>query len=227
MDALLRIEPRDGAAARAHFDDIEDRRFDGETAHVAANIVNRIYREAPVLDQGAFRRRAAHVERDDILKPKRLGVGARADAAADGTGFHETDGLTAGSLSGQQPAVGTHHEERTVETFLFEIAVQPANVSADLRSDVGVGRYRGAAFIFVPLVGEIRAEGDVDSGEKFLQRFSGGFFMDWVDVGVHEKYCHRLYLEFPQLLRKLFQRRDVERTNHFAFAAHALGHFEA
>src|SRR5437870_11714788 len=96
MDTLLRIEPRDGAAARAHFDDIEDRRFDGETAHVAANIVNRIYREAPVLDQGAFLRRAAHVERDDILKPKRLGVGARADAAADCTVCHETEGRMAG-----------------------------------------------------------------------------------------------------------------------------------
>src|SRR5438445_12687740 len=51
MDALLRIEPRDGPAARAHFEDIEDRRCDGGTAHVAPNIVNRIYREAPGPDQ--------------------------------------------------------------------------------------------------------------------------------------------------------------------------------
>ena len=88
VQTLLRIEPGDGTAAGAHFDDVDDRRFNWKAFDIAAGVVEGIHRKAAVLDQRAFRRSAAHVEGDDVFKAELVRVGAGADAAADGAGFH-------------------------------------------------------------------------------------------------------------------------------------------
>ena len=69
--------------------DVDDRRLDREALHVAAGVVDRLDREAAVLDQRAFRRGAAHVERDDVLEAERFRIGAGPDAAADRTRLDE------------------------------------------------------------------------------------------------------------------------------------------
>ncbi len=113
----MRIDPSDGAAAGADFDDIDDRRFNREAFYVAIGVVNGIDRKAAVFNQRAFRSGAAHIEGDDIVEAQLLRIGAGADAAADGAGFDQADGLPAGAFGRQQSAIGAHHEERAVESL--------------------------------------------------------------------------------------------------------------
>ena len=109
----------------------------------------------------------------------------------------------------------------------LEIIIKPPNVGAHLRPDVGVGRHRRATLVLIPLAGQIRAEGDVNIRQKFFELLGGGFFMGRVDIGIHEKNRHRLDAKFFDFIGELFQRRRIERRDHFAFAAHPLGDFEA
>ena len=111
VQPVLIVQPGNGAAAGADLDDVDHRPLDGEALDVAVHVVDRFDGEAAVLHQRAFRRGAAHVEGDDVVDVERLGKGAGADAAADGPGFHQPDGLAAGALHRQQPAVGAHHEQ--------------------------------------------------------------------------------------------------------------------
>ena len=106
-----------------------------------------------------------------LLKPECFRIGAGADAAADRTGFDQADRLPAGALGRQQAAVRAHHEERAGEALRFEVVVEPADVSAHLRPDVGVGGDRRGALVLVPLAGQIGAEGDVDVGQHALSKF--------------------------------------------------------
>ena len=100
MQTVLRIDPRNRTATRADFDDVDDRRLDREAFHVAIGVINGIDRKAAVLDQRALCRGAAHIESDDVFEAKFFGVGAGADAATDGAGFDQTDGLPASSVGG-------------------------------------------------------------------------------------------------------------------------------
>ena len=93
------------------------------------------------------------------------------------------------------------------KALAFEIVVEPPNVGAHLRPDVGVGRHRRAALILVPLAGQIGAEGDVSIRQKFFEFLGRGFLVGRVDIGVHEKNRHRLNAEFFDLVGKFFQRR--------------------
>ena len=95
VQAALRVEPGDRAAAGADLDDVDHRRLDRKALHVAADVVDRLDREAAVLDQRALRGGAAHVEGDDVLEAERLRVGAGADAAADRAGLDQRDRLPA------------------------------------------------------------------------------------------------------------------------------------
>ncbi len=83
VQAFLRIDPRDGAAAGADFDDVDNRGLDREAFDVAVGVVHRVDREASVLDQRALGRCPTHVEGNDVFEAELAGVGAGADAAAD------------------------------------------------------------------------------------------------------------------------------------------------
>ena len=113
------------------------------------------------------------------------------------------------------------------KALALEIIIEPPNVGAHLRPDVGVGRYRRAPLVLIPLAGQIRAEGDISIRQKFFELLGGGFFMGRVDIGIHEKNRHRLDAKLFDFIGELFQSRRVERRDHFAFAAHPLGDFEA
>src|SRR4029434_8502869 len=124
-----------------------------------------------MLKQRVFGRGAAHVEGNDVFETQCFGIRAGTDAATDGTGFDQTDGVPARALRLKQSSVRTHHEERTGETLSFQVAVEPADIGADLRPYVSVRGYRGTALILVPLVSEIGAESDVDIGQTVSPHF--------------------------------------------------------
>ena len=171
--AVLRIEPGDRAAAGADLDDVDHRRLDRKSLHIAAGVVDRVDREAAVLDQRALGGGAAHVEGDDVLEPERLGIGAGADAAADRPGFDQADRLPAGALDREQPAVRAHHVERAGKALACEVALKPPDIGRDLRADIGVGGDRRGALVFVPFARELGGAGDVDARQQRAQRRGG------------------------------------------------------
>ena len=75
-------------------------RLDRKAFDVAVGVIERIHREAAVLDQRALGGRTAHIESDDVLKSQLLRVGAGADATADGTGLDQADGLATSAVGG-------------------------------------------------------------------------------------------------------------------------------
>ena len=152
--AVLRIEPGDRAAAGADLDDVDHRRLDRKSLHIAAGVVDRVDREAAVLDQRTLGGGAAHVEGDDVLEPERLGVGAGADATADRTGFDQPDRLPTGALDREQAAVRAHHIKRAGKALRGEVALKTPDIGRDLRSDIGVGGDRRCALVFVPFARE-------------------------------------------------------------------------
>ena len=90
------------------------------------------------------------------------------------------------------------------KALALEIVVEAPNVSAHLRPDVGVGRHRRATLVLVPLARQIRAEGNVSIRQKFFELRRGGFFVRWVDIGIHEKNRHRLNAELFDFVGKFF-----------------------
>src|SRR5918999_3701751 len=119
MKPFLRIDPGNGAAARAYFEDIDDGRFDRKTFDIAIGVIQRIYRKAAVFDERALGCRTAHVESNEVFEAKLFGVDTGADTAADGPRLHQPDGLVASALGGQQTTIGAHHEKRPSKTLLF------------------------------------------------------------------------------------------------------------
>ena len=206
MQAILRIDPSDGAAAGADFDDIDNCRFNRKPFYIAIGVVNGIDRKAAVFNQSAFGSGAAHIEGDDIVEAQLLRIGAGADATADGTGFYQADGLAAGAFGRQQSAIGAHHEERAVEALTFEILIELSDVTADLRSDIGVGGDRRTALVLVPLACQISAEGHVSVRQEFFQLRGCGFLMRRIDIRVHEEDRQRLDIERLDFGGKFLQR---------------------
>ncbi len=224
--AVLRIEPGDRAAAGADLDDVDHRRLDRKPFHIAAGVVDRVDREAAVLDQRALGGGAAHVEGDDVLQAQRLGIGAGADAAADRTGFHEAHWLPAGALDRKQAAVRAHHIKRAGKALAGEVALEPPDIGRDLRADIGVGGDRRGALVFVPFARQLGGAGDVDARQQRAQRRGGLFLVRRVGVGVHEEDRDRFDAERFDLAGERRQRGGVERRDDLALAADALGHLE-
>jgi hypothetical protein len=89
MELAALVDPRDRAAAIADLDDLEHRRVD-RIAGVRRGMLDLIlgrYLGGVVLDQCAFRRRAADVEREDIRLTDGVTQRDRAQHAAGRTGL--------------------------------------------------------------------------------------------------------------------------------------------
>ena len=67
IEAVLVVEPGDRAAADADLENVDDVAADREARIGPADMIDRFHRVAAALDHRAFRRRAAHVEGDQIV----------------------------------------------------------------------------------------------------------------------------------------------------------------
>ena len=192
MQPRLVVEPGDRAAARAHLDDVDHRCLDREALNVSAGVIGRVHRIAAGFDEGALGRRAPHVERDNVVQAKRIGVGGGADAAADRARLDQGDGLAAGALGRQHAAVRAHHEQRSGEPAPAQLVLEPAQIARDLRTDIGVGRRRRGALVFVPLPAQRRAGADINVRQKPAQHGDRALLVDRVGVGIEERDRDRL-----------------------------------
>ena len=227
VQPVLLVEPGDGAAARAHLDDVDDRCLDGEALYVAARVIHRIDGKPSIFHQRAFRGGAAHVERDDVVVPQRLGIGRRADAAADGARFHQRDRLAAGAIGREHAAVGTHHEQRAGESARTQFVVEPADIGRHLRADIGVGGHRGGALVLVPLAAELGAAGHIDAGQQLGELGDRALLVLGIGVGVHEGNRDGFDALRLQVPRETAQLAGIQRGDHRAVGADALGHLVA
>ena len=113
IKTALVVEPGDRAAADADFENVDHVAADREARIRPADVIDRFHGVAAALDHRAFRRGAAHVERDEVIDTEQMAVACRADAAADRTGLHERDRLAAAAFGRNDAAVRAHQQQRS------------------------------------------------------------------------------------------------------------------
>ena len=209
VEALELVEPGDRAAADADLEDVDHVAADREAGVRPADVVDRLDRVAAALDHGAFRRGAAHVERDQVVDAERAAERGGADAAADRARLDQRDRLAAAALGRDHAAVRAHQQERAGEPAGAQLAVEIRDVAAHLRPHIGVGGDRRGALVLVPLAGELGAGGDEHVGQELAQCLGRRLLVRRVDVGVDEADRQRLDLLVAQ---RVGERRRAPRS---------------
>ena len=164
-----RIHRGDRSAPSADLHDIEHRRLQRKAVVVAADIVDRLNVELPVLYQRTFGGGAAHVKGDQLRHVERHGVGSRTNTTANGTGLDQRHGLLQRTSHRQHAAVRTHHVKSTSEAALSQALVESADVAAHARANVGIGGGSGCALVLKPLARQQGARRHVDTGQTAFQ----------------------------------------------------------
>ncbi len=111
-ERAARVDPRDGAAARADLLDVDHRDAERPAVHVV--LVGGL--DEPALDDRALRRRPAHVERDQPVEAERLREARAADGARGRPRLDRVHRLGARGLERERAAVRLRDEELARET---------------------------------------------------------------------------------------------------------------
>ena len=109
------IDPRDTAATVADFDDIDHRQHHGMTGNITADVVAARDFRVKIPDQTRLRRRAAHVERNNMPAAERLAEMCRRDHARHGPGLHHRHRHSLRRLRRHHAAVGLHDAKSAAE----------------------------------------------------------------------------------------------------------------
>ena len=142
------IEPRDAAAAGAHFDDVENGNTHREPFVVAADEVIRRQARLAAPNDAGFGGRSAHIERDRGVEIEQFAERHRADHAPGRSRFHHLNALAPRHVDVGQAAVGLHDHEIAAKFVIAQPSFEITQVLAYFRSDVGVGRDSRSAFVF-------------------------------------------------------------------------------
>ena len=118
-------------------------------AHPAPDLVLGCKQHLAVLDHGGLRRRAAHVEGEDIVDAQSLAEVVGAHDARGGPGLYAVDRFVDRRLHRRKAAVGLHHRQRHSDAGPLELVAELAQVLGDYRPDVCVN-YRGARPLVLP-----------------------------------------------------------------------------
>src|SRR5262249_8764109 len=124
-DASERVYLRDGAASGAYFDHFDDGNANGKPAAAhesrgAADLESTRRLGFTLVDQTKLRRRATHIEGDELINTVLLRDSARKHGAAARTGFHQTHRKPGRRVNCGHATAGRHDQQRTVQAFLAQ-----------------------------------------------------------------------------------------------------------
>ena len=195
-------------------------------ARVAADVITLGDRDLAVLDEARLRRRAAHVERDQILVAESRADLRRRDHAADGAGLHHRDRQRPRRVRRHHAAVRLHDQEAPGERVRFEPLAHAADVAARLRADVGVHHGRGRALVLAVFAHDLVRERHVGASERGAQDAPHLDFVNGVDVRMQEADCDCLGSRLAHGGRDGLRLAAVERDELLAARAETLVHLE-
>nr|WP_228430456.1 hypothetical protein [Baekduia soli] len=214
------VAPRDGAAPGADGGDVELGGEDGVAAHLA---LARVHLQQPAGDDADVRRRAADVERDELV----VAVGGADVAAGDDPGGgprqQDVDRVGGRLVDGRHAAVGLHDVDRAPHARLAPPGLEALEVAAHLRLDVGVGRRRREALELAELGDDLVREGDLGVGMVLGDELAGAQLVARVQEGEQEADADRLHAPVLELEDRLDRARLVERDRDLARGHDALG----
>ena len=228
------VEPGDAAAARAHFREVDHRHPDGVAGAVepapdialAADLVFGCGLDAPVLDQARFRRRAAHVEGDEVRAAELAAHALRGD---DPGGGPRLDGARRhlerlGHI--EHAAVRAHDVERGQAEF-GERGLQPVQVGGQHRPDIGADGRGAGALELADFRQHLAGEEHRQARKRRPEPFADAALVRVVQEGEHEADRNRVHVQAPDALDDRVQPGLVERGHDLALGVDPLGHLEA
>ncbi len=228
-----RVDPCDRAAAGADFDEVDDgcsHRVAGEGlpadagACVSAHLVVLGDRRPPLADEADLRRRAAHVEGENLALPElRAEMGAGDDACGRPRFDHE-DRTASGGIGAEDATARLHDEELGSDARRAEPLLNALEVARDDRADRGVHDRCAPPEVLAKLGSDLGRERDRNAGKLLGEDRADAELVLGVDVGVKEANGDRFDLLPPQDDRRLANRGLVERQQDLALGAEPLAH---
>ena len=229
MQLAVIVDPGDRAAAIADLDQIDDRHHDriARRCPVALDPVVGHDLDPAVLDQRAFRRRAANVEREHVGLADQLSEFGRAPEARCGSGFDHGDRNARDRLQRIDAAIGLHDVGASGKALRSQALIEPAQIA--LGDGLHIGRQDGrvGALIFAPFAGDlVRGDGRRLRPEP-AHRVERGLFMRRIGVGVQETDGDRLDALGLEVIEDRRQAGYIEGAALLAPVGHAAGQFAA
>ena len=189
-----RVDPRDRAAARADFGEVDERKAHRIAAALdgaaAVRRARRFERRADLRHaaehRAGFGGRAAHVERQHVRDAERAPDVRRGDDAARRPALDQRRGPVRRGLQRGHPAVGAHHEDRRLHAGRAHAARDAVEIRLHDRRERGVEHRRRKALVLAVLRVDLRRQRHLDVGDRRAQRLGDGAFVRAVDVGVQQ-----------------------------------------
>ena len=166
------IDPGDAAAAVADLDDIDDRKHHRMARNITADVVAAGDLGMKIFDQARLRRRAAHVERNDMPDIERLSEMGRGDHPSHRPGLHHRHRHSFRGLGRHDAAVGLHHAEGAAETAVGQHFFQGHQIAPDERPDVRIEHRRRGPLIFPELAQNFMGQRNVDAGKLPMEQLA-------------------------------------------------------
>jgi hypothetical protein len=219
------VEPREAAAARADFGDVDGRDADQLSAATqqataggerCADLVLAAPRHAAVLDQRRLRRRTAHVERDRVGDAELLG---EPECGHDSGGRTRLEGVHRPCRrisGGHHAARRLHDRDRRGHVDPPQTAAEVVEVPAHQRADVGVDGGCGSALVLLLLADDLARERHVDAGKLLAEDRACALLVLWMPVRVQEADGNRLDVELAQPMSHRAYLVVVEAPEHLA-----------
>jgi hypothetical protein len=231
-DALERVEPRVGAAARADLHHLDHRNAQRQAAAFEKAVNPRHFQHTRglrprLVDQADFRRGAAHVERQHLIEPVLPGDAAGEYGARRRPRLDEAHRIANSGLDRGNPAARCHQQQRTGKAGALKLAFQSAEITSHQRLDVGVGAGGGETLVFAHLRRNIGRQRHRHVRQAARDRIAGAALV--IGIGEAMEKADRDPLD--PLRRKCVERAReaalVERHQHISLGIDPLAHRKA
>ncbi len=218
-----RVDPGDGPAAGAHLLDVDHR----DAHRVAVHVVLVRGLDEAAVDDGALRRRAAHVERDEPVRAEDSREARAARGARRRPRLHRVHGLRPGRLERERAAIGLRDEHLAAEAASAERPAERAEVAVHDGPDIGVDDGGARPLVLPPLLRDPMRRRDEGAGQLAGDDLGGALLVGRVAIREEEDHRHGLDALGGELARGVPDGVLVEGHEDLAARAEALRHLEA
>jgi hypothetical protein len=219
------VDPGDRAAAIADLDQVDHRHHDriaGRDA-VALDPVIGLDLHLAVLDQRALRRRAADVERNDVLLADQLAELGCAPESGGRAGLHHRDRDLRHRLQRVDAAIRLHDVRAPYEAAFLQPIVQSRQVAFGRRLHIGRQHRRVRALVFAPFPRDLVRGDDRDLRPQFLHLGERRLLVAGVSVRMQEADGDGLHAIPTEIVEDRGQPGEVERLHLDALIRDAAG----
>ena len=232
-DVAELVDRDDAAAARTDLGDVDERELDRVAAALdelarevdaGADLVLARPHGLAVLDDRRLRRRAAHVERDQLAASGEPAEVAAGHHPGGGAGLDEVRRLAPCRLGRERATARLHHLELGADAGLAEAVDERAEVARDRRPDVGVDDGRAGALVLADLGQDLGRARHVDAvADGLTDDLLDAPLVRVIGVGVEQRDRDCLDIVLADLLRDVANGVLVERGPGLAAWAGSLG----